>query len=139
MLLAAILLTGLVTVTDGDTIKLQDETVRLRGIDAPEGRQYCHQGRMAVLCGQIAAARLRDLAGGKVVTCKGKKRDRYRRLIAKCSVDRLDLGEMMVGEGWALAYRRYSQDYTDEEASARKSGKGLWAMEFQAPWAWRHR
>ena len=38
---------------------------------------------------------------------------------------------------WAVAYRRYSQDYTDEEHEARTARAGVWASAFIRPWIWR--
>ncbi len=43
----------------------------------------------------------------------------------------------MVSEGLALAYRRYSLDYIDQEAEAQAAQRGLWAGEFVKPWDWR--
>ncbi len=43
----------------------------------------------------------------------------------------------MVSQGWALAYRRYSLDYVDEEADAQAARRGIWAGEFVRPWEWR--
>ena len=43
----------------------------------------------------------------------------------------------MVAEGWALAYRQYSDDYVEEEQAARAGHKGLWRGVFVAPWEWR--
>ena len=43
----------------------------------------------------------------------------------------------MVSQGHALAYRRYSLKYIEEEEAARAAGRGLWAGEFVAPWDWR--
>ncbi len=43
----------------------------------------------------------------------------------------------MVVNGWALAYRRYSLDYVDEEADAQTVRRGIWASEFVKPWEWR--
>ena len=48
-----------------------------------------------------------------------------------------DLGEWMVAQGWALAYRRYSLDYVDEEAEARAARRAIWTSEFVTPWEWR--
>jgi endonuclease YncB( thermonuclease family) len=39
--LVVLLAAAAITVVDGDTIKVGDETVRLWGIDAPDGRQAC--------------------------------------------------------------------------------------------------
>jgi endonuclease YncB( thermonuclease family) len=43
----------------------------------------------------------------------------------------------MVKSGWALAYRKYSNDYIKEEEEAKKKKIGLWAGEFIPPWKWR--
>ena len=42
----------------------------------------------------------------------------------------------MVRSGWALAYRRYSDDYVEEEAIAQAAQAGLWRGEFVPPWEW---
>ena len=45
----------------------------------------------------------------------------------------------MVAQGWALAYRPESLDYVADEEAARRSGRGLWRGDFEAPWVWRAR
>ena len=40
-------------------------------------------------------------------------------------------------QGLALAYRRYSLDYVEEEADAQAARRGIWAGEFVKPWGWR--
>ena len=47
------------------------------------------------------------------------------------------MGEWMVQQGWALAYRRYSLDYVDEEADAQAARRGIWGSAFVKPWEWR--
>ena len=42
---------GAVTVTDGDTLRLGAERVRLHGIDAPESKQTCRAGGETWRCG----------------------------------------------------------------------------------------
>jgi hypothetical protein len=37
----------------------------------------------------------------------------------------------------ALAYRRYSHNYVDQETDAQAARRGLWASEFVKPWEWR--
>ncbi len=56
---------------------------------------------------------------------------------ARCTVAGEDLEKWMVANGWALAYRRYSLDYIDEEAEAQAARRGIWAGEFVKPWKWR--
>ena len=130
-------ITGKPRVIDGDTIEVGSVRVRLHGIDAPETRQTCTADGEQWACGREATFALAYEVGNHWVTCRGDQRDRYGRLIAVCFVGPYDLGELMVRNGWALAYRRYSMDYVDEEAEARREGVGMWRGEFVAPWEWR--
>ena len=58
-------------------------------------------------------------------------------MIAVCFVGGKDLNALMVSEGWALAYRDYSNKYVARENVAREARRGIWAMEFVPPWEWR--
>ncbi len=133
----ATVLVGLVIVTDGDTLRMGSERIRLSGIDAPELRQTCKTIAGAVKCGDIARVRLQTIIAGREVRCVGKSRDRYRRLVATCTVRGEDIGRRMVREGWAVSYRRYSTAYVNEEALARNERRGLWATAFLRPDAFR--
>jgi endonuclease YncB( thermonuclease family) len=128
---------GEARIIDGDTVEIDGERIRLHGIDAPESRQMCKVVGEEWRCGESATLALVDETTGQSVTCRGKKRDRYGRLIAVCYAGSDDLNAWMVREGWAVAYRRYSKDYVDEEAEARAAGKGVWRGEFELPWKWR--
>ena len=110
---------GEARIIDGDTVEIGGERIRLHGIDAPESRQTCTVIGEEWRCGESATLALVDETNGQPVTCKGKKRDRYGRLIAVCYVGPYDLNAIMVRKGWALAFRRYSMDYVDEEDDAR--------------------
>ena len=139
---------GPVCVTDGDTLVVNGKRqrtrcvggtrVRLFGIDAPELKQRCKApGGRDFLCGRAAASFLLEHVRGRAVECKGNSEDRYGRLIAVCFVGGKELNAMMVGEGWALAYRDYSNKYVPQENAAREASKGIWAMRFVPPWEWR--
>lgn len=128
---------GEARIIDGDTVEIGGERIRLHGIDAPESRQTCTVVGEEWRCGESATHALVDEISGQLVTCKGNKRDRYGRLIAVCYAGSDDLNAWMVREGWAVAYRRYSKDYVDEEAEARAAGNGVWRGEFMLPWKWR--
>src|SRR5215471_14166455 len=93
------------TITDGDTIKHGGVTYRLWGIDAPESAQTCTDGWPA---GSLATTRLKALTAGRPVICDDRGRDRYGRTIARCTVAGADLGAIMVREGVAWAFVRYS-------------------------------
>ncbi len=121
---------GPACVTDGDTLVVNGKRERNRcvggtrvtlfGIDAPELRQRCkHPSGRDFLCGRAAAAFLLEHVRGDTVKCRGNTVDRYGRLIAICFIDGKDLNAMMVGEGWALAYRDYSDKYVHKRKLKR--------------------
>lgn len=131
-------LVGRASVVDGDTLDIRDQRVRLHGIDAPESGQRCQDASGAEWrCGQRAALALADRIGRQVVSCEEKDRDRYGRIVAVCRAGSEDLNAWMARQGWALAYREYSDDYVGAEATARAARAGIWAGTFQAPWDWR--
>ena len=131
--------TGNARVVDGDTIHIGKTKIRLHGIDAPESKQTCAADGKEWLCGQEATQALVEAISDQPVTCKGDKRDRYKRLLAVCYVGDINLNAMMVSKGWALAYRRYSTDYVEAEAAAEKARVGIWRGEFEKPWEWRRK
>jgi endonuclease YncB( thermonuclease family) len=130
-------ITGPAEVADGDTLSLGDMRIRLFGIDAPELGQSCDRGGEAWACGEAAKAELVKLVHDSSVTCLGRETDAYGRLVATCRVGRLDLGEAMVGSGWATAYTQYSTDYVEREALAKRFKLGIWATTFETPATWR--
>lgn len=125
--------TGVVTVNDGDTLTLNGEKIRLRGIDAPEYNQTCLRDGEEYPCGRRSRDALGKLIAGRSVTCSGWERDRYGRLLGNCSAGKDDLNEAQVARGWAVAYG----DYLDQEKEARAMRLGLWAGEFERPRDWR--
>jgi endonuclease YncB( thermonuclease family) len=86
--------TDLARVVDGDTIHINQTKIRLHGIDAPEMKQTCRTSKgKEQLCGVLAKQNLERLVKGQDVTCKGDKRDRYKRLIAVCYVGPFNINE----------------------------------------------
>ena len=122
-----------VHVIDGDGLEIDGQRIRLHGVDAFEYDQQCGGSS----CGAAARAALSDLVRGRAVECRPVDVDRYGRTVARCYADGQDLGAAMVRDGMALAYRRYGQDYVDEEASAQRAQAGAWSGEFQNPEDWR--
>ena len=120
---------------DGDTLDIAGVRVRLWGIDAPEKRQTCRADGRPWSCGGLAAAALRSRAIG--LRCEGMEKDRYGRVLAVCYQGAEDVNAWMVSEGWALAYRRYSETYAPLEEEARKKGRGIHRGAFVPPWEWR--
>ncbi len=128
---------GVASVIDGDTLEIHGQRIRLHGIDAPESQQLCRLDGKSWQCGEVAANALADKIARRSVTCEDLGRDRYKRIIARCAVAGEDIGAWMVSQGLALAYRRYSRDYVDQEAEAQAARRGIWASEFVKPWEWR--
>ena len=106
-------LSGKARVTDGDTIRFGETRVRLFGIDAPEIKQTCDFEDKTWNCGIEARIALVKMIAEQEVSCEKKDKDRYGRIIAVCMAGGVNLNALMVREGWALAYRKYSRDYVD--------------------------
>jgi endonuclease YncB( thermonuclease family) len=134
---AQVALAGVATVVDGDTLHVSGQRVRLFGIDAPELSQTCDAGNSKVACGQLAARWLRSRVQGRPIRCTQVDTDRYGRVVARCAVGGADVGREMVEAGWATAYRTYSADYVPAERRSRAARKGIWALGFVPPDAYR--
>lgn len=128
---------GVPLITDGDTLKIQGEPVRMDGIDAPEASQMCIKDGQAYPCGWQASEVLRSRISGSEVICRYSDRDQYQRIVGTCFVESENLSHWIVRNGWALAYRKYSTDYIEEEERAKSEKLGIWSSEFIEPWNWR--
>ncbi len=128
-------LRGRADTVDGDTLKMGDVRIRLWGVDAPESRQSCRAEGLSWNCGGLAMAALRSRA--TEIECRPKGRDGYGRLLAVCFNGGADVNAWMVSEGWALAYRRQSEEYLGQEEQARAGRKGIHRGTFVEPWEWR--
>jgi endonuclease YncB( thermonuclease family) len=129
---------GLGKAIDGDTFKIGEAVIRLADIDAPEVAQRCEGGpKHLSRCGVYVADLLRSRLAEKEVSCDVREIDQYDRRIARCSQGEEELSAWLVRNGWALAYRTYSDRLTRAEDEARKQHLGLWQTSFEAPWAYR--
>ena len=134
-------ITGVVvSVTDGDTIKVLDgnsnqHKVRPTGIDAPERGQPF---------GQASKKYLTALVSGKEVFVESNKNDRYGRVLGKVWVQpsdcpkcgkTLDVNHTQLLAGMAWWYRYYAKQqspedrgrYESAEDEAKARGWGLWS------------
>ncbi len=104
---------------DGDNVRCAniEQSIRLQGIDAPEMPGSCRPGRTCTP-GDPYAARdyLRGLTQGHTLACTREDVDRYGRIIARCSVDGVDLSCAMIAAGHAVP--RYAELDCDGQPGA---------------------
>ena len=128
---------GNARVIDGDTININNNKIRLHGIDAPETKQTCKLDSVDWFCGKQSTEELKKIINNQSVECKVNDIDIYNRYVAICLVNELNLNQWMVKNGWAIAYRYYSTDYIIEEKYARDNKLGIWKSEFLKPYQYR--
>jgi len=131
-------ISGVPSITDGDTIRILNKRIRFHGIDTPEKKQICIKNSKEYRCGQEATNALIKKINGKTVVCKVQDNlDRYKRYIGVCFLEDIDLNKWMVRNGHAVAFRRYSKNYVKDETYAKKNKLGLWSGSFIHPEKWR--
>jgi len=125
------------TVTDGDTIRIGEERIRFSGIDAPELKQTCLYQEIEFNCGEFSKDLLIEKIANQEVSCIRESKDQYGRTLAECFVGKESLSSYLVREGYAFAYRKYSDKFIADEEYAQSKGNGMWSMEFLFPWDFR--
>ncbi|MGD9739966.1 MAG: thermonuclease family protein [Bauldia sp.] len=125
---AAQYVTGNAVATDGDSLRIDGERIRLYGVAAPELDRSCAiPGGGEWKCGAASRDFLASLVALGPVYCVGVELDQYGRLLAECDAyDGRSINETMVLEGMAWAFVRYADDYLAEEEAARAAGRGVW-------------
>ena len=128
-------ISGFAVITDGDTIKISNNRIRLYGIDAPERNQPF---------GNVSRKQLESMVAGKQVLVRAIKLDRYGRVLGNVWVQPRDCprcgktlyvnhAQILAGMAWWYEYYAEDQSAGDrgrfasaqQEARARKWG--LWA------------
>ncbi len=126
-------------VTDGDTIRIGDERIRFSGIDAPEIKQTCIHQELEFNCGEFAKNLLIEKIGDQEISCIKESKDQYGRTLAECFIAKESLSSYLVREGYAFAYRMYSDKFIADEEYAKSKGNGMWSMKFIFPWEYRRK
>lgn len=127
-------LSGFAQVIDGDSLRVDGGEVRLKDIDAPEGRQTCTREGREWDCGEEARRTLQRLIGGQKVTCRSVERDKHDRYLGYCESGGRGLNAAMVASGFAVSYGGFRA----EERDAKAKRLGVWSSQFQMPRDWRH-
>jgi endonuclease YncB( thermonuclease family) len=151
------------TVYDGDTLLLNGDLVRLRGIDAPQASQICRLNSRTQDCGQEATLAMRRIIEGAFVMCaldntpepqsappaanadsqaagaQGDGRGRRGRSVTCTAVrngQEFNVARRMVEEGYAVAR---GDTYQREAADAAQRTRGLTAWCTLRPDVWARR
>ena len=137
-------ISGKSKVIDGDTIKIKGNNIRLSGIDAPEKNQICFKKGESYNCGTSSTKALKKYVGKKILKCIYFEKDKYGRILGTCYLpknegDKLSLNRYMVFTGNAVAYKRYSKEYLDDEKWAKNNQLGMWQGKFIKPEDWRRK
>lgn len=125
-----------VKIVDGDTFDLlvNNQTlvrVRLSDIDCPERGQAYYQ-----VCKQA----LSDYIAGQTVKVLYSKKDRNGRILGTILNGPVNVNRIMVQEGYAWHFKKYSTDhfFAEDEIRARNAKRGLWTDPKPiAPWDFR--
>ena len=142
----ALVLEGVPRVIDGDSLEINNNKIRLLGIDAPEKKQICKKPFLIISflnfqrdykCGLMATNQLKKFIDNRIIKCISENKDRYNRYLSICYLKNKDINSWLVKNGYAIAYRRYSKKYILEEQHAKKNRLGIWQGTFQNPEEWR--
>jgi len=87
---------------DGDTLRCEDQRVRLLGIDAPEIGNHCRRGRVCVKGDAEASKRALAAMIRPGVTISPVTRDRYGRTVAVVYAGDKNLSCAMIEQGLAV-------------------------------------
>tara|TARA_B100001248_G_scaffold153494_1_gene115456 strand:+ start:262 stop:765 length:504 start_codon:yes stop_codon:yes gene_type:complete len=140
---------GIPKIIDGDTVHINNKKIRLEGIDAPETKQQCKKPFLKISaiisfefnknysCGVLAKKKLTEKIDNSKIKCISLSKDRYKRFLATCYKDKINLNKWMVRNGFAVAYKRYSKDYLRDEEYAKENKLGVWEGSFIMPEKWR--
>ena len=140
---------GTPKIIDGDTLHINEHKIRFEGIDAPEIKQQCKKDYLKVssiigftlrkdyYCGITSKKKLEEKIKNSKIKCISLSKDRYKRYLATCYKDKINLNKWMVRNGHAVAYKRYSKQYLNDEKYAEENKLGIWKGSFLRPEKWR--
>lgn len=129
---------GAGTAVEGDLVSINGNAVKLWGIDAPDLGQMCiSKFGQSYDCAAASKNVLAGHIGQKQITCYIRGKNSHGQQIGTCGIDGLDLGALMIRDGYAMSFRGLNVHYDKLQAYAQANKRGLWDGRFKAPWIWR--
>lgn len=103
-------------VVDGDTLYVCDATlcekIRICGINAPERRESGGKEATSAMRSIVADNQIRCVPVGEGTVCDGRsRRTSGDRIVAQCYVGKIDIAALLVQQGHACDWIRFSRGY----------------------------
>ncbi|MCH9808240.1 MAG: thermonuclease family protein [Alphaproteobacteria bacterium] len=118
----------------GDSMRIGDAIVLLKGIEAPEVRQRCKTERgRSWRCGRSALNALRRITGYETIACTVSSTTDAGSKVASCKVGEKDIAAELVQAGHVFANGGMLATYASQEGAAREAKRGIWQGEAQRP------
>ena len=99
-----------------------------------ENKSYREIGRIY----SVSDTYIKKIANKKPI-CIEEGVDQYKRILAECFIEEESLSSFLVRNGYAFAYRRYSDKFIKDENFAKENRNGMWSMIFDYPWDFRRK
>ncbi len=142
----ALVFSGQPTIIDGDTIKIDNKTIRLACVDTPETKFYgkkqpCSDGETP--CGEMATKHITKIIDAQDVNCRISNNDLYGRSVGVCYVkgEIMSINEQLLRDGYAYYYPcTEHKNWSSLETTAQTKKKGLFSKRiggFDDPVIWR--
>ena len=127
---------GQAIVVDGDTVKIDNRSIRLAGIDTAEKEQPY---------GPLASKALKRIIDDRELICDVHGYGYYGRPLGWCvpvlasgNPSTVTINKTMVRTGHAAVGLRYGDEFVSQMHIAMKNCRGMWAVEYSGlPWCWR--
>jgi endonuclease YncB( thermonuclease family) len=126
-------LQGYAYAVGADTLRVGGTTLRLSGIDTPEGEQRCGKAGRSWRCGAAAEIALSRLVNGQRVSCSLSGGDDAGHALGRCTVGQKDVGAELVRQGHVFAEEGLLARYAAEEREARAGKAGMWSGDVERP------
>lgn len=135
-------ITGRATPLGADTLRINQVTIRLDGIEAPDRDQTCARSEnRGWRCGEAAQTALSRMISGRNLRCEPSGKDAAGTVRAACFSGTNDVAGALVRGGHVFAENGMMARYRSEQTAAREAKAGLWSGhgEPERPANWRTR